>query len=862
MVQDVLQSYTDFSENFDENLERTKRKFEFSKAVDTAMELKDPPNPREKDEFFLYRNQDYVKKSEEENVPDKMLMPKREGEKEILEWKLPKEDFHYRARKEKMDGLDKVLNSEMFKEAESAEVMHLFSAYRELGAYDRMIEVFNKTESQDFKESPVVREAVATALRKDGKFSESLKMSQALRNEGHASAVSYDNIGRCFKEMGSLTLAAKNYEAGFEKTLEPAVGIKAVNANIGLGNKDKAQEMAKVVYLAALRDGAEESKDFYVVSAALQAACIAGVDDKKIEHLCDRLANSLEDKHTSLLSEFKRNMEEIQKAGFKARGFDIVSEKLEQLNGKIDTEETKRSGVIALKKDEKLKDDRAIGDNKKLEALISYSYNYRGCGSDFRGTSRVGGNMEFGGQLPDHTVSKKDLELFKGLVEKNPTELGLNNEELANIKGLNPSQKLSEIKDPEVFMQVVDKFVRKTFQTANFAEQNLHMEENALAKNKEGESYYDATVKAFERGAGKLRESAKDTVKGKSVDTRTNISAIFALGMGDCRHHAQVKQIMFDMYQRIQMDAQIKAMYDQVKQKQSVDLNGPRANAFYDVLDTEVRTTDIQVRMPILMQQQQASRWVKYDQNWVELPLVGANGEDVKKDKGYSPDLDEDGRYKVDVTGRMHNLEDHTLCWIIKKDRDGNLQSFGMRDAFYQEKHYGWGNMDVNIDDIKLNRDGKPLVPAGVIPAEHTDTGKPLQIYQVPTSYNKGRRDTVATHSIGSDICFVGMRMKGFESVDDFLAQVKDRKGMNAIMRKTLDNDPERKTKDKNYARAKEYAPLPKVAPNQKPLSIQDRIAGKQALADQRQKERDQRRAEEKRQKSLPVIIPNQGNVR
>ena len=838
---DSLQSFEDLSTGFEANREKTEEKRAFSKLVNDAMALTDPANPSKGAKSVAYLD--------------------KSGK--LQHWSEEPQPFRYRNRKEKLAGLDAVLKSDAFEKAEAAEVMHLFSAYRELGAYDRMVKVYDEAQSKDFVEAPMVKEFLADALRrKKGSSSDDLKRSisicRELRSNGEASSLTYLTEGEAqLKLSGQTADAAEIFEAGFEKDKNPILGIKAVQANMNSDQKDKAKELAKVVYLAALRDGVEESKDFYTVSAALQAACIAGEKESVVRHLADRLDVCI--KNPAQLQEMKANMAALKKAGVKT-GVWEVGNKLADLSKNAD-KDARKGGVIVLGKP---KDVRAVGkegneslsDRKtKLESVISHSYSYRGCGSDFHGTSRVGGNMEFGGQLPDHSISKKDFELFKGLLGKTASELGVSEEQIKKINERGKQQdrdfvpvtaetKLSDIKNPEMFMRVTDAFVRNTFQTADFAKSGLHMEENALAKNEKGESIYDATVKAFERGAGKLKktEDGESFIRDKNIDTRTNISAIFALGLGDCRHHAQVKQIMFDMYQRVQMDAVISDLYKQVKEGNTVDLNGEKAKEFYDVLDTEVRTSDIQVRMPIIMQQKEAIKWVKEDGKWAERKAAGEDGTAMMQDKAYSPDLDDSGRYKVDPTGRLHNLEDHTLCWIVKKDREGNLQEFGMRDAFYQDKHYHWGHLDVNVDDIKIAKNGHPMIPAGVIPAEHTDKGIPLQVYQVPTVYNTGKRDTVETHSIGTDICFVGIRMSGFKDSDEFLKQINDREGKNKIMAKTLQNDPEKETKDNNYAPAKTYAPLPEPKTEQKPRGLHERISAKQELADQKRAEAQEKR--------------------
>lgn len=328
---------------------------------------------------------------------------------------------------------------------------------------------------------------------------------------------------------------------------------------------------------------------------------------------------------------------------------------------------------------------------------------------------------------------------------------------------------MTDIRDPEAFIQLADRFIRQTFSTESFANSGLHMENNAFDKDpKTGESLYDTTVKSVLQATGKVIGE-----RDKNVDSRTNISAIFALGMGDCRHHAQVKQIMFDTWQKKQMDASLQTMCRRILRGGRIDKDDHDIADFYSVLDTEMRTADIQVMMPVKMQQKDG------------------------KDQLYKPEKTADGKYIVDESGKNHSLEEHTLCWLIRKNRSHKLVSLGIRDAFYQQLHYPWAKMDVNIDDIRLNKNGSPIIPAGQISGDKTSTGKSVPVMQYPAVYNSGKRDSFIKDTTGRDINLVGLPMAGFKTPQDFLKMIKDREGMFAIMAQVRAKAAERaKTKD------------------------------------------------------------------
>lgn len=776
MKHDHLIDFSELSDSFEQNALRTVEKRDFAAQISAAMAVTGP---------------DHGKDGRED----------------------------YRSKEEKLAALDQIVKQGT-ERLDSSQIMALFSAYRDLAAFDKMIYLYKKADNEDFKKAPMVCEQLAVAYRKvprgksaDGEKTNSERLADKmwdyhfsmdiclkLIDEGYGNGVAYENIGRCLRyianktEMADKTAEGKRkkelmtdsvarLESGFMTTLESSVGIQAVHGNIMLGKTDRARETAKVVYLAALRDGAEESNDYFCVSAALQAACIAGEDEKVINHLYNRLENSI--RYQWELDDIARDMDRISKS-MPSEHVAAVCRRLEGLKESAVPQEDKagrKTDVIVFKHE--LNKDRYMTEDPKLQAVRDHSYSYRGCGSAFRGTNRVSGNMAFGGQLPDHTVSRKDLRLFTGLVKMTPAELGIKFDK--EIPGADMAQlmlsPLTEIKDPELFMRVADRFIRQTFTTENFAGSNLHMEDNALSKNENGESVYDATVKSVLRACGK-----KIGDKDKNVDTRTNISAIFALGMGDCRHHAQVKQIMFDMWQKQQMNSCLSDMYYSVWQGNPVETKGPQAQKFFDILDTELRTADIEVRVPVLMEQTEKKKWHSDTEYTVE---TDEKGNAIMVDKPYSPLMTEDRKYIVDATQNTHNLEDHTLCWLIKKDRDGNLTEFGLRDAFYQE-HYDWERQDVDVSKIEVI-DGKPKIPAGKISGGKTSTGEAIEIYQEPTPYNSGKRDTVVSNSIGRDVCLVGVPLNGFATPSDFVKMIKDRDGMADIMQSVLLKDPETK---------------------------------------------------------------------
>ena len=792
MERDRKVRWDEFTDGFEENRERTLKQRDFTAAVADAVRIGD----EYEDAYGVKRVKNFRSKAEKTAALDAIVA-------------------------KGTDSLD------------SSQLMALFSAYRSLAEYDKMVKLYDGASNLDFKEAPLVRERLAHALRKrdHGKgtpeekrdYMRSEAISINLIKEGYGNGVTYENIGLCRRwRAGSLGSGNKPeyvfkmqesvfvLEKGFAETFEASVGLQAAYGNMILGNRERGRETAKVAFLAALRDGAEESDSFHVVAAALQAACLSGEPKEVVDHFYNRMENIV--RYDWELDNIEKRMRRICQLDPSENAVGVL-DKVRDLRKRAEGRRDETGRVIL---EDRAKKDRYLTKDPVSQAVHDYSYNYRGCGTSYSGMNRVGGNTAFGGQLMDHVISRKDIRLMSEMVGMTPAELGIPMTAEEKKKFDLP---LAQIKDPEAALDLIDRFVRQALTTENFAGTGLHMEENALAKNKNGESVYDATVKSMLRASGK-KIGEKDT----NIDTRTNIVAMLALGMGDCRHHAQLKQLMFDMCQKKQMNEQLGKLYAEVRRNKSVDLraSGP-AVAFYGVLDTELRTTDVQVRMPVLMQQKNVEgyatesegEWVSDDRgysHWTAKYVRDADGRKVweqkfgqskdgedpvalQRDKTYCPDLTADGKFKVDPKGLMHNLEDHTLCYLTRRERGtGRLESLKLCDAFYQSKDYHWKLMDVPVSKIKVTRKGKPIIPAGELSGDRTDTGAAVPIYHLPTPYNTGRRDTQVSDSIGRDVRFAGIRLEGFATAKELLDTVRRRGEMANIMLTTLKND--RETKD------------------------------------------------------------------
>ena len=234
----------------------------------------------------------------------------------------------------------------------------------------------------------------------------------------------------------------------------------------------------------------------------------------------------------------------------------------------------------------------------------------------------VGGNIRFGGQLHDHVVNRWDIEVAQDILKY----LGLMG--TSNFNDFNES---------------IDQMLRDRFGT------------NRL------EDLHSAEHKAFDDFMHKLIE-----VMGiqKAEDSRTNVMMDFWLGQGDCRQHAYVKQLLFDVWKSSNINRLLGQAYDALNHNDVTE---------YDTKMAEVKKLE--------------SMQMRVFNSIVKAPI-----EMVQK---YQEKRNEDGKLIASPT--LNEVEDHTWNGLMELDENGNIVGFRMVDAFYQN-HYRFGGKNPLAD--------------------------------------------------------------------------------------------------------------------------------------------------------------------
>ena len=575
-----------------------------------------------------------------------------------------------------------------------AELMNIMMGFRRHKSWDDMLKLVEDSTDQYFKNAPIVREFCAVASNMIGDFDRTITICEGLRAEGKQNGEVFGALGKAYLKKGDLAQSTANYEQGFLLDFEYYPGINAADGYLEQGDVTKAQNIARMVHMSCMRDGLRDTMDYWCAATALEAATITGDTDQDI--INDAIARITDmDIETwqleSTLSKIKSTKEAIEAQGRDASFFDITIEKMAGAITKIEFEAQSNPNQ------EKTAPPIATQDQTSVaEKIDDMSYGYRGLASNFIGQHFVSGNFKFVGQLPDHSLTRTDWQNFKSVLDL----------PLRQVTGADSDETLLDVTDSRTFMAHCDSLIRRVFLTR---ERQL---EDLLSP---GHDRYDETVNALIDLSG----IPKDAESRLLADSRTNISTIFGLGLGDCRHHAQTKQILFDIWQKIRINNHLRTAYEALEE-QDFTLYGHQMEAASQIEREELRTFDVVVKAPL-------------------------------KTKGpYVLDRDKNGHPMIDPEGNMNVIEEHTMTMLLTRDEDYNVIGIALADSFYHD-HYAWSDGAIDLDDILLTDDDHIAIPAKTMAAIDTDNGQMTNVPVMlePTVY-AGKRDQTANDEYGS----------------------------------------------------------------------------------------------------------------
>lgn len=509
----------------------------------------------------------------------------------------------------------------------------------------------------------------------------------------------------------------------FEKTYDYATGVELLKLKMTTGtDMSQIKKLANAVYLSSKKFNVQEFASNEKLKDYSLVVQLSG-DKEALANLAQITKASTESKTVGNRLFNKSALEHIEKS----RAYKGMSQE-EQAQFRNNYNELETI-IDNFKVNEESK--------KKADSIISNSYSYAGTLGNIEEATYVGGNFQFKGQVPDHCITKNDVLVFDTLlntkiyklfplIDVNGSKDDAKNRKIPDSVAPFVDKKLTDLdfsKDMSAFMIISDEMIRNRFTTMNFAGSGLNMEEQALLK----ESSYNDAFKSImaESGAFGLN------VNGNSL---TNISTLFSEGLGDCRHHAQVKQIMFDRWKDTKMNQAIKDLSTETNEAEKATIRESIDNMSL----TELRTFDVRISSNIEMEE---SVWFNSWNNKVETG-----------DSMYRPARDENGKFVV--KDKMACLEEHTMCMLVTRDQTGGLKNLQFADAFYQEPGKG-GDYDLSYDRAGAKNLAESVQPVwnerankylftidqkDLFNKENIQNGEDVTVSFAPTNY-AGKRD-------------------------------------------------------------------------------------------------------------------------
>ncbi len=650
----------------------------------------------------------------------------------------------------KRDG-EKLTGIERFN---SSELKVIFTKLWELDAHDQMVEMMDTCENKHFITDPVNLVFYARAILKGHyiniynaqAIANLLMQNEDSRAEGLAikgtiqamskraaekmlHAIDTNQVTEAIKKeyqecfpgasmdretvlenyCKSLSGAIVDFEEAFVDTWDCRYGCRTMHYLLEQQSPERAQQMAELTKLAAQKEGGLKSSNFAVVRAYLEALYVLPDSSAKEIELAQQALISL----CKTTSQVKNALEGIT-----------------ELRVEPDTHYNQRNGFVRdltahyfqLEQHpvEALEYIKAVKNQiqSSVDAWERYTFNYKGLKSNY-----IEGNFKFGAQLPAHNVNHYDRKFFEEILNTPLGDLFKSSDEAHEF-----AKNLQQVKTFDQFNTLVDAFIRERFHTDEWNLEQL---------DSEGHQLFDHSVQSLIALSGApTRETRK-----LMPDSRTNISTNLILGLGDCRHHAQVKQILFDIWHGQKLNKVMKKIHkaEELGQQDKVDALRKK----FKIIDAEqLHTLDCEVYLPVEMKN--------------GLPVY------------------HEGHLVKNKTGNSVKVEEHTLNVQMKLDPETNkLKEVKLRDAFYQHT-YPWGNCEINDRDLT---DG---VDAGTVEIYDPETGKLEAVTVVikPTVY-AGTRDLYDRGN--NDNRFIGQPVKSVSfaevhkrqpEIDQHLAQV------------------------------------------------------------------------------------------
>ena len=612
------------------------------------------------------------------------------------------------------------------------ELATLYRTFQKKGLFKEMVELYDSSRSPAFRDSEPIKQLLGVALNKIDPRNENGLLDRAERElrsiPGEPSGETAAILGKIYKQryqklrgeqkqsdaVAALQRSVDILERGFANGLEYYPGINLVYNKITLAMERNdpaglraAERLANLVFASVEKSGGLHSADFWAVATMVESAIIAREGAPLTAEPGSFIRSRAE--WDAVIKTALPRMIELGKVDweigstvanlrtFRGQMKDLGESDVAQLDAVIEALEHRQQHIHEPPPKAPLppRDEEGLA---RAQAVLSAGFAFFDAKSN-----TVHGNVQFNGQTHATTVNTWDVAVVRALI----SHLGLDK----------PGADLVQLN------RAVDTLIRTRFGTAD-------LEDLLGERHAEFERFMEGmlSLAAIERGSG-------------TADTRTNLMLDFWLGEGDCRPHAFVKQLFFDVWKVDQTNALM---------TEAVAALGRGDTAAYDAAmrnADQLKRTEMRVYDSVL---------------WAPVRTV----------EKYKPILTADGKFRVDQDwkadpAKRNPVEDHTWTALIILDERGRLVEFRQVDAFYQNVYEFGGETVVDGKVIA----GKPIALAHVadngavsttMPAVDEVTGRvetlPLEIRPTAYSGDRSRRSGGIDQEI-DDIG--GVRLRG-----------------------------------------------------------------------------------------------------
>ena len=461
----------------------------------------------------------------------------------------------------------------------------------------------------------------------------------------------------------SLDEALKYYQEAFFESKNCRIGRLAMDCLIEKGLIEEAKEMALLVKLAAQKEGGVSSSNVAVARAYLETLYILPESDPKEIEFAQKVVYSLCKKESQILNVLGGILHLAQINPNKGGEHD---EKMKNFSKDLANQ------YFTLSNDPQEFKERIKRVRSEIETenhhWIEDTFNYKGISSN-----HIEGNFRFGAQLYDHSINHFDRQFFEKILDTPLTSL-MEGHNLPS--GFEHIKTLRDIETIEQFNAFVDPYIRQKFHTDSLKLEDL---------TSDGHKVFDKTMLGLISVCG----ASTPDERRKITDSRTSISMSLTLGLGDCRHHAQAKQLLFDVWHTQKLD-QLLTDIHKAKEEGNPEQVKALTEAFNQFDTKQINTADIEIWLPI------------------ELSPQG------------QPLRNPDGKFIMNSTRNQVKVEEHTLNVELETDLENNeLKKVKLCDSFYHDT-FPWADCEIPINQTS----GRQTITAGSIEVYNPSTNQ------------------------------------------------------------------------------------------------------------------------------------------